>query len=254
MASVGEPVSSIARVARASRFQDGSRPGPDFVRRDVRAAANFLSHGGADCLAGTGVTCLNAAAGTGFPCTRYSVFGAAPLHEQVNAEVSAYAEDRWSITDRLLLEPGVRLDWDEIVRQAAVSPRLAGTYVLDNTGNTKVSAGIGLVYDATPIYLIARPFAGTRQDCFYSATGSMNANCGASSPAAYLTTTFTADTHALQAPRFLNWSVGLEKKLAGGDLPESGISGKARVAGICLQHGERREHRFRVAEYTGRPL
>ena len=136
----------------------------------------------------------------------------APLHEQVNAEVSAYAEDRWSVTNRLLIEPGVRLDWDEIVRQAAVSPRLAGTYVLDSAGNTKISAGVGLVYDATPIYLIARPFAGTRQDCFYSATGSTNANCGGS-PATYVTTTFTADTHALQAPRFLNWSAGLEKKL-----------------------------------------
>ena len=59
-----------------------------------------------------------------------------------------YAEDRWLVTDRLLIEPGVRFDWDEIVRQALFSPRLAGTYVLDNSGNTKISAGIGLVYDA----------------------------------------------------------------------------------------------------------
>jgi hypothetical protein len=159
-----------------------------------------------------GVTCLNAAAVTPFPCTRYSTFGAAPLHEQVNTEVSGYAQDRWSITNRLLIEAGVRLDWDEIVRHAAVAPRLAGTYVLDNSGNTKISAGIGLVYDATPIYLVARPFAGTRQDCFYDATGSPNANCGGSD-ATYVSTTFTADTRMLQAPQFLNWSIGLEKKL-----------------------------------------
>ena len=37
------------------------------------------------------------------------------------------------ITNRLLIEPGVRLDWDEIVRHAVFSPRLAGTYVLDNS-------------------------------------------------------------------------------------------------------------------------
>ncbi len=161
-----------------------------------------------------GETCLNATAGTtGYPCTRYSTFGAAPLHEQTNAEVSAYVQDRWSITNRLLVEAGVRLDWDEIVRDAAIAPRLAGTYVLDNAGNAKISAGIGMVYDATPIYLIARPFAGTRQDCFYSLTGSLNANCGASAPATYVSTTFTVDARELEAPRFVNWSIGLEKKL-----------------------------------------
>ena len=146
-------------------------------------------------------------------CTRYSTFGAAPLHEQYNTEISAYAEDRWSLTNRLLVEPGVRLDWDEIIRHASVAPRLAGTYVLDNAGNTKLSAGIGLIYDATPIYLIARPFAGTRMDTFYVVDTNPNCNTGCVTTTGPVATAFAADTHALTAPRFLNWSVGLEKKL-----------------------------------------
>jgi len=160
--------------------------------------------------------CVTAPQNKNFPCTRYSTFTPAPLHGQFNAEVSAYAEDRWSVTNRLLIDPGVRLDWDEIVRHAEIAPRLAGTYVLDNSGNTKLSAGIGMVYDATPIFLIARPYAGTRQDTFYSVNPdcATNPNC---SPAVLVegpvTTTFTADTQSLEAPRFLNWSVGLEKKL-----------------------------------------
>jgi len=156
--------------------------------------------------------CLTAAQTGSFPCTRYSTFTAAPLHWQYNTEVSAYAEDRWSITNRLLIEPGVRLDWDEIVRHAEIAPRLAGTYVLDNAGNTKISAGIGLVYDATPIYLIARPFAGTREDTFYSVSNpACPANCAVTTGP--IATTFSAKTGELQAPRFVNWSVGLEKKL-----------------------------------------
>ena len=160
-----------------------------------------------------GVTCLNAPQDATFPCTRYSTFTSAPLHQQFNAEVSAYAEDRWLLTDRLLIEPGVRLDWDEIARHAEISPRLAGTYVLDNSGNTKLSAGVGLVYDATPIYLIARPYAGTRQDIFYSIPNSTCTppNCVATTGP--ITTTFDANTSTLQFPRFLNWSLGLEKKL-----------------------------------------
>jgi Carboxypeptidase regulatory-like domain/TonB dependent receptor len=148
-----------------------------------------------------------------FPCTRYSTFTPAPLHYQYNGEVSAYAEDRWSITNRLLIEPGVRLDWDEIVRHAEIAPRLAGTYVLDNAATTKISAGIGLVYDATPIFLIARPFTGTRQDTFYSVDSSCTTPTGCVTTSGPVTTAFSADTSALAVPRFLNWSVGLEKKL-----------------------------------------
>ncbi|SPE28488.1 conserved exported hypothetical protein [Acidobacteriia bacterium SbA2] len=157
--------------------------------------------------------CLTAPQDKNFPCTRYSTFTLAPSHYQYNAEVSAYAEDRWLLTDRLLVEPGIRLDWDEIVRHAVISPRLAGTYVLDASGNTKISAGIGLVYDATPIFLIARPYAGTRQDTFYSVAPNCTTSTGCVTAAGPVATTFTVNPSALQVPRFLNWSLGLEKKL-----------------------------------------
>jgi hypothetical protein len=156
--------------------------------------------------------CLTATLNATFPCTRYSTFTAAPRHEQYNAEVSAYAEDRWLLTDRLLIAPGVRLDWDEIVRHAAASPRLAATYVPDRSGNTKLSAGIGLVYDATPIFLVARPYAGTREDIFYSIPNlTCTGNCV--STTGPVTTSFTVNSRTLQVPRFLNWSLALEKKL-----------------------------------------
>jgi hypothetical protein len=159
--------------------------------------------------------CLTAPQNANFPCTRYSTFSPAPLHEQYNAEVSAYAEDRWLLTDRILIAPGVRLDWDEIVRHAVISPRLAGTYVLDNSGNTKLSAGIGIVYDATPIFLIARPYAGTREDIFYSIP---NPSCTATcvTTTGPVETSFTVNNSTLQVPRFVNWSLALEKKLPAG--------------------------------------
>lgn len=153
------------------------------------------------------------AAGTTFPCTRYSTFGPAPLHHEYNAEISGYGEDRWSISNRLFIEPGVRLDWDEIVRHAEVAPRLAGTYVLNNAATTKFSAGIGIIYDATPIYLVARPYAGTRQDCFFGIGLTISPNCNPVVPATYVNTFFTVNSNALEVPRSVNWSVGVEKKL-----------------------------------------
>jgi hypothetical protein len=157
--------------------------------------------------------CATASQNTDFPCTRYSTFAGGTLHDQYNAEASAYAEDRWSPTNRLLIEPGVRLDWDEIVRHAEISPRLAGTYVLDNSSNTKISAGIGLVYDATPIFLIARPYAGTREDTFYAIPNSTCAPPNCVVTTGPIATTFNVNESILQFPRFLNWSLGLEKKL-----------------------------------------
>jgi hypothetical protein len=158
-------------------------------------------------------------------CARYSIFSGGNYSTIYNAEASAYAEDRWLITNRLLLEPGVRFDWDEIVRTPLFSPRLAGTYSFDDESNTKLSAGIGITYDATSLGLIHQALQGQRVDYFFDAMGCpQEANgeslaCtglapGTPEPAPIpLPTGFVVNRNALAAPRYLNWSVGLEKKL-----------------------------------------
>lgn len=138
------------------------------------------------------------------PCALYSVFlGAAPSTTS-NAEASAYIQDRWSPVSHLLIEPGVRFDWDEIVRRPLFSPRLAGTYVLDRSGETKISAGIGVAYEATLLSLIAAPLQGSRHDYFFDPAGNLTRS---------VLTTFSIDRNTLLAPRFINWSVALERQL-----------------------------------------
>jgi hypothetical protein len=140
------------------------------------------------------------------PCSRYSQFSSPAAGERHNVEVTGYAQDRWLVTNRFLVEGGLRFDWDQIVRDALVSPRLAATYVFSQAGSTKLSAGIGLFYDATPMFLIARPQAGTRLDHFYdSTTGAL-----ISGP---VTSVFSLPPSQLEAPRYLNWSLGVEQKL-----------------------------------------
>ena len=138
----------------------------------------------------SGDLCLTAPQNAKFPCTRYSTFTPAPLIEQYNSEVSGYAEDRWSVTNRLLIEPGVRFDWDSLVHRKNFAPRLAGTYVLDNSGTTKLSAGIGVIYEATPIFLIARPFAGERQDTFFTTEPELHDSNGCVAVSGPVTTSF----------------------------------------------------------------
>ncbi|MGA8150253.1 MAG: carboxypeptidase regulatory-like domain-containing protein [Terriglobales bacterium] len=152
-----------------------------------------------------GETCFTALPS---PCSRYSEFSGGQYFTTYNSEASAYAEDRWLLTDRLLIEPGIRLDWDQIVRSPLLSPRLAGTYVLDNSGNTKLSAGIGIVYATTSLVLVARPQAGQRQDTFF-----VDSSGNPLATPSTVPTTFSVNKNTLQAPRFVNWSVALEKKL-----------------------------------------
>jgi hypothetical protein len=161
-------------------------------------------------------TCLNV---TPSPCSRYSVFEMGPQREVHNGEFSGYVQDRWAPLDRVLVEGGLRFDWDEIVRRPLFSPRLAGTYVLDSSGNTKLSAGVGIFYDETNIVLVSRPFEGQRTDYFWDNSGNpiIVGNCptpppGTTPPPCPLPMSFVADQNGLKAPRFFNWSFALEHK------------------------------------------
>ena len=141
------------------------------------------------------------------PCSRYSIFPGAPALTKHNTELSGYLQDRWLLTSRLFLEAGLRFDWDQFVRSSLFSPRLAATYALTSSGNTKISAGVGIFYDATTLFLIARPQAGIRVDQFYDPNG-----LPIGTP---VTATFSADLRNLQAPRVLSSSVALEQKVPG---------------------------------------
>ena len=143
------------------------------------------------------------------PCSRYSQFAGPSTSELHNAELSGYAQDRWLIMKRFLIEAGLRYDWDEVVRDSLVSPRLAATYVLNDSGNTKFSAGVGVFHDVTPLFLVARPQTGTRSDNFYF----YNTSSGDFTSA--VTSVFSTVPPSFQEPRYFNWSLGLEQKLPG---------------------------------------
>lgn len=138
------------------------------------------------------------------PCALYSVFSGALPSNTYNGEASAYVQDRWSVFPRLLIEPGARFDWDQIVRRPLFSPRLAGTYVLDNADTTKISAGIDVIYESTNLSLIALPLQGSRLDYYFDPGGNL---------ASSVFSTFSINRHSLLAPRYINWSVALERKL-----------------------------------------
>ncbi len=141
---------------------------------------------------------------------RQSVFAPAPAFTMHNGEIGAYFEDRWQPGmgwgKGLLVEPGLRFDWDEIVRRPLLSPRLAAVYSPPGDKNqTKISAGIGIYYEHTHLEYLGQTYAGVRYDTYYATDG-----VTPTGPAQE--TEFTVNDGALHEPRALNWSVGVERK------------------------------------------
>jgi hypothetical protein len=100
----------------------------------------------------------------------------------------------------------VRLDWDEIVRRVAPSPRLASTILLNRRAESKLSWGVGVYRDPSNLDILTRSLTGTRTDFFYDPTGQ-----NLLQPP--VPTTFTINQGVLRFPYVINSSVALEQKL-----------------------------------------
>jgi carboxypeptidase family protein len=140
---------------------------------------------------------------------RRSTFPAQAPFTRHNFETGAYFQDRWLAHPGLLIEPGLRYDWDEIVRRPLFSPRLAVTWSPPGAdATTKVSAGIGLYYEHTQLQYLESALAGVRYDTYYAADG-------VTPVTGPLETNFTVNDASLRQTRAINWSVGIQQKLPG---------------------------------------
>jgi len=191
---------------------------------------------------------------------RQSVFTFAPPFTRHNAELSAFAEDHWSTSflNGLLIEPGLRFDWDEILRRPLISPRIAFVYAPGREPGTKISAGVGVYYDQTQLGYLEDALMGSRYDTYYEADGVTPAGPP-------LLTTFTCNQSTLHEARAINWSVGIEQKLPGSiyasaDFIDKNISniftyanqnGPSALSGTYLLTNERRDHDY-VADIEAR--
>ncbi len=165
----------------------------DYAQRQTRATVRYLREG-------------SAPGKTDGTLERLTTFAPAPAFTMHNGEVGANAQDRWQPAKGWLIEPGVRFDWDEIVRRPEVAPRLAAVWAPGDKNTTKISAGIGLYYEHTYLYDLAQTHAGIRYDTYYEADGMTPTG-----PAEEAT--FAVNESTLRAPRAVNWSVGVERKL-----------------------------------------
>ena len=134
---------------------------------------------------------------------RQVTFANTPGFGLSTVESSAYIQDRWMPVQRMIIEPGGRWDHDSFLGRDLFSPRIAGTVLVSQTSETKVSAGIGVYYDRSNLSLASNGAQGSRTDQFFG-----------TDPRLFIAT-FIADPRLLAMPRFINWSASIERRLPG---------------------------------------
>lgn len=132
---------------------------------------------------------------------RQLTFQNVPAFGLSTLESAAFLQDRWSARERLVIEVGARWDRDSFLGQNMFSPRVAGSYLVDRGSETKLSAGIGIYYDRTNLSLVSQANQGSLTDVFLVPASTT------------IQSSFIVNPGQLSMPRYVNWSVGFERRL-----------------------------------------
>ena len=132
--------------------------------------------------------------------------------------------------------------------------------MLTRDGETKLTWGVGLYYDASILEFISRPLTGQRVDAFYDPTGQ-----NVTGPP--VITSFAINQRNVKEPRFVNWSVAVERRLpmatylevefidkrghSGWTYMNPGAAGSNQPSGLFEFQNARRD-RYHAVEITAR--
>jgi len=140
--------------------------------------------------------------------TRRTVFSGSGVVRKTNEEASFYLQDSWRPRARLLVEAGMRGDWDRLVGRWNGSPRLGVSWSPAGWDDTKFYGGFAQVFDATNLRLFSRPDDQSVLTSYYLPDGRLGRG-----PAI---TQFTIGGRRLDRPRSRNVSLGAAHTLANG--------------------------------------
>lgn len=128
-----------------------------------------------------------------------------PFEHLRNLAASQYLEDRWTPREGLLIEAGIRTDWNEIVRDLLWSPRLSFAWAPKWLRDTKLAGGYGVFYDALILQTLAQ-----QQDQVSFSTFFLPDGQPTGPP---VMTSFVINDRALRVPQYRTASLSLERKL-----------------------------------------
>jgi hypothetical protein len=135
---------------------------------------------------------------------RYVTFSGNPFEARRNFEGAQYIQDHWTPRDNLTVEAGLRVEWNDVVRDLEWAPRLSIAWAPHSLKDTKFSAGAGIYHDAINLELTARQPTLTSLSTFYLPDGIVQGPAPES---------FQVNDRTLSTPRYAIASVSVERKL-----------------------------------------
>jgi hypothetical protein len=172
---------------------------------------------------------------------RAARFEGAGARGKTDFSAALYLQDRWKVREGLVLELGLRGDWDQAARDTLASPRVSAAWSPAWLRGAKISAGVGVFNDAPSLRTLTMHQDQTNVSTFYSRTGSVNRGP--------VETLFLADERSLRVPRARILSISLEHMLPRGLYAKVGYTKKAGWDGFTFVAGETPYPRERVT-YT----
>jgi len=136
--------------------------------------------------------------------SRYVTFAGSPFLARKNFEGAQYIQDAWTPREGVVIEAGLRAEWNEIVRDLELAPRLAIAWAPKKLRDTKFSAGWGVYYDAISLGAISYRADQVSISTFYLPSGTVDGP---------VTTAFEVNDRTLAAPRYQTASFTMERKL-----------------------------------------
>jgi hypothetical protein len=150
----------------------------------------------------------------GSPSAR-TLFRGSGAYDRSGLEAAWYWQNAWKPRPDLVLDFGMRQDWDSLVRDWVLSPRLAAAWSPWGARHTKLSGGYGVLYDASSLQLFTRHLDQHTVSTFFDA-GGLPVEDG-------LITLFRLDGVPRRAPRYNNWTLGVDRQLGGGLLLQTNL-------------------------------
>lgn len=142
-----------------------------------------------------------------------------------NFQGAQYVQDRWSPREGLMIEAGIRAEWDEIVRDVLWSPRLSAAYAPKWLKETKLSAGFGVFYDALTLATLTQQQDQVSLSTFFLPNGTVRGP---------VETSFAINERALRVPRYRTASFGVERKLPWNFFGKAGYTHRVGSGGFTF--------------------
>lgn len=204
----GQRLQAVASVTAASRHWHGVHTiaiGANVAglsnsmtssRGEIQALRAFQANGTTPCTSAT-PDCL----------IRQSTFSGSADVDLSNSQAGAYAQDTWSLSRFLVLQAGLRADWDRFTQSTMAEPRFSGNVLPFGDDRSKISLGWGIYNAPLNLSVVAQTLDQLQTDRFFDTSGNLL-------PPGPITSQFVLPTGGLHQPRFTISSAGWQQKFA----------------------------------------